>query len=195
MLHMIRRFEDLDGARLMEVYAEGNSENAESFYPDLSDRAEGIRRVELDFLDFLKERFYARPDPIYWILEEDGLWVSALRTNQPEPGLYYLEALETRPDCRKQGCAYRLLSRVLDVLKESGPFRLCDCVDKDNAASLRTHAKCGFRITAEEGFSHLSGDTNPRSYSLEYSCQADSQMRWKAEYGSLIAGKAIFDCD
>lgn len=175
MLHVVRRFEDLDGTRLMEIYAESNSENAESFYPDLSDRAEGVRRVEQGFLEFLKERFYALPDPIYWILEEDGLWVSALRTNQPEPGLYYLEALETRPDCRRQGCACRLLNRVLDVLKESGPFRLCDCVGKNNAPSLRTHAKCGFRITAEDGFSHLSGETNPRSYSLEYSYQVNRQ--------------------
>ena len=77
--------------------------------------------------------------------------VSALRICRIPEGPYYLEALETRPDRRRQGYGVRLLSEVLDAMKAEGPFRLCDCVGKKNTASLKAHEKCGFRIVSEQG--------------------------------------------
>ena len=167
MLVIIRRYEDLDEKKLMEVYAGSNGENAEEFWPG-EDRACAVQKVEQGFLDFLRTEFFTGPCPAYWIWEEEGRWVSALRTNRLEPGFYYLEALETRPDSRRQGCAARLLGEVIRALKEQGPFRLCDCVHKENLASLQTHAACGFRIVSETGEDHLRGRTDPWEYSLAY---------------------------
>ena len=89
------------------------------------------------------------------------MWVSALRICRIPEGPYYLEALETRPDRRRQGYGVRLLSEVLDAMKAEGPFRLCDCVGKKNAASLKAHEKCGFRIVSEKGCDY-------RDFGLEY---------------------------
>ena len=93
---------------------------------------------------------------------------SALRTSRVERGLYYLEALETRPDSRGRGFASRLLTGVQESLKREGPFRLCDCVGKGNSASLKTHASCGFRIVSEAGYDYLRKETDPLDYGLEY---------------------------
>ncbi len=162
------RYEDLDARRLMDVYAESNLENAEDFFPDEKDKAAAVRKVEAGFLDFLRDEFFAKPDATYWVLARDGVWVSACRVSRIEDGLYYLEALETRPDSRRRGYAAELLSGVLTALKRRGPFRLCDCVGKRNEASLKTHAACGFRIVSEQGYDYLSGETNERTYGLEY---------------------------
>jgi len=52
--------------------------------------------------------------------------------------------------------------------KKQGPFRLCDCVSKENTASLKTHEKCGFQIVRETGLNYLTGEENPYCYGLEY---------------------------
>ncbi len=167
MLHSITCFSELDGDRLMDVYAGSNRDNAGEFYPD-EETAAAVKKVEERFLDWLRSDFFTGPGRTYWVLEEDGDWVSALRTSRIRPGLYYLEALETRPDRRRRGCAVRLLRGVLAALEAEGPFALYDCVSKGNAASLRTHERCGFRIAAENGFNYLSGETNERTFGLVY---------------------------
>lgn len=49
-----------------------------------------------------------------------------------------------------------------------GPFRLCDCVGKKNAASLKAHEKCGFRIVSEKGCDYLHREADDRDFGLEY---------------------------
>ena len=168
MLRKINRFEDLDTRALMDVYAESNFENTDYFFPNDTDKAEAVRKVEAGFLDFLRTEFFTREGNVYWVLEENALWLSACRISAVRPGLFYLEALETRPDCRKQGCALRLLTGVLEEMKRDGPFRLCDCVGKGNRASLKTHEACGFRIVSEAGFDYLQEEADNRDYGLEY---------------------------
>jgi GNAT superfamily N-acetyltransferase len=168
MLRKIDRFEDLDTRALMDIYAESNFENTDYFFPEEADKAAALRKVEMGFLDFLRMEFFAREGSMYRVLEENALWVSACRISAVRPGLFYLEALETRPDCRKQGCASRLLTGVLEEMKRDGPFRLCDCVDKRNTASLKTHEACGFRIVSEAGFDYLQEEADNRDYGLEY---------------------------
>ena len=167
MLLKLNRYSDVDPGKLMDLYAEGNLENAEDFYPDM-DRNEAVKKVEAGFLSYLEQDFFRSTNPSYWVLEEDGQWVSALRLNRLQPDFYYLEALETRPDFRRKGYAARLLSEVIDVLKKKGSFRLCDCVSKRNEPSLRTHLKCGFEIVSEEGYDYLSGEASSRHYGLCY---------------------------
>ncbi len=167
-LHIVTEYAELDGPRLMEVYAESNLENTDYFFPEMEDKALAVKKVEEGFLAFLRDEFYAGPGPTYYVLEEAGAWVSALRMNELEPGFYYLEALETRPDRRRQGCAARLLREVTDHLKAKGPFRIRDCVSKKNEPSVRTHLSSGFTIVSQAGRDYLRGEDDPRDYGFEY---------------------------
>lgn len=170
MLLKITSCADLDSRKLMDIYSESNSENAEDFYPEETDRAVALRKVEAGYLSFLEDEFFKWTKATYWVWEEDGRWVSAVRICEIRDGLYYLEALETHPAHRKQGYGSRLLSSVLSAMKEDGPFRLCDCVSKKNVASLKTHEKCGFRIVSESGYNYLYDETDEHDFGLEYSC-------------------------
>ena len=42
------------------------------------------------------------------------------------------------------------------------------CVGKKNAASLKTHEKCGFRIVSEQGCDYLHREADDRDFGLEY---------------------------
>ena len=168
MLLRFDRFSDLDPRKLMDIYAEGNLENTDYFYPEIKDKAEAVRKVEADFLKYLERDFFHTPGPSLWVLEAEGRWVSALRLNELKPGFYYLEALETRPDCRRRGYSSRLLTEVIETLKKQGPFQICDCVGKRNNASLRTHRKCGFQIVSEDGYDYLSQETSVFVHGLAY---------------------------
>ena len=168
MLHIITSYADLDGPRLMAIYAESNWENTDYFFPEIADKSLAVKKVEEGFLTFLRDRFFAGPGPAYYVLEEAGEWVSALRMNELQPGFYYLEALETRPDRRQKGCGSRLLREVVAHLKQQGPFRICDCVSKKNEPSIRTHLSCGFRIVSQTGRDYLQDEDDPRDYGFEY---------------------------
>ena len=168
MLHIISSYADLDGPRLMAIYAESNLENTDYFFPEIGDKALAVKKVEEGFLTFLRDEFFVGPGPAYYVLEEAGEWVSALRLNELKPGFYYLEALETRPDRRRRGYAARLLRQVIDHLKAKGPFRVCDCVSKKNEASIRTHLACGFKMVSQTGHDYLQNEDDPRDYGFEY---------------------------
>ena len=168
MLIKILEYQKLDTRKLMDVYSESNTENTDFFFPDEADKEAAVRKVEAGFLDFLKNDFFQRTDASYWVLARNGDWVSALRTYQVHEGLYFLEALETRPDSRKMGYGAALLSGVADSMKQTGPFRLCSCVGKKNVASLKTHEKCGFQIVSENGYGELRGEADDRVFGLEY---------------------------
>ena len=101
MLLRITKYSDLDERKLMDIYAESNLENTDYFFPDETDKEAAVKNVETGFLDFLRNEFFSLTGAAYWILETGGAWVSALRTCRIRDGLYYLEALETRPDQRK----------------------------------------------------------------------------------------------
>lgn len=168
MLRKITSSSGIDEGKLMAVYAESNLENTAYFYPEETDKAVAVARVEAGFLDFLKNEFFQYTKAACWVMEENGVWLSALRTCEIEDGLYYLEALETRPDRREMGYGSALLAAVVEALKAAGSFQLCDCVSKTNAASLKTHEKCGFKIVSECGYDYLHREADERDYGLEY---------------------------
>lgn len=168
MLIKIVAFEGIDGRKLMDLYQEGNAENAEHFYPAMEDRVLAVQKCEDDFLEFVRTKFYQRKGSEYWILDEDGVWVSALRLNRIERGHYYIEALETHPEYREKGYATCLLGGVIEDLKGRGPFRLSDCVSKKNEPSVRTHIKCGFAIVPGAAVDYLNHESSERSYGMEY---------------------------
>ncbi len=173
MLLRIEKYSDLNERKLMDVYAESNLENTDYFFPDEPDKETALQKVETGFLNFLKREFFTQNEAVYWILEENNVWCSALRTCKVQSGLYYLEALETRPDLRGKGYASQLLSSVLNSLMKEGPFRLCDCVDKKNTASIKTHIKCGFQIVSEKGYDYLQEEEDDHDFGLEYRYSAE----------------------
>lgn len=169
MLLQIDTFDKLDGRKLMDLYCEGNEENVEYFYPDMSDKNAALQKVENDFLEFLKTRFFCDRRNRYMILEINGIWVSALRLNYIEDGLYYIEALETHPEYRKYGFAAKLLSEVLDLMKQQGRYKICSCVGHNNIPSLKTHQKCGFSIVSDVGYDYLQKKTDDECYGMQLS--------------------------
>lgn len=155
MILTIRSFAELDGEKLMQVYAESNRENVDYFFPGAADRAQALRQVEAGFLDYLKKDFFSAAGSEYRVLEEGGAWLCAVRLSRVREGLFYLEALETHPAHRREGCAKRLLLALIGELEARGPFRLCDCVGAGNVPSLRAHESCGFRAVREPGWDYL----------------------------------------
>lgn len=177
MILEISSYDGLDPEKLMAVYAEGNEENIDYFYPGAEDRAQALRQVEAGFLDYLRADFFSRPGSSYWVLEEEDVWLSAVRLSRIREGLYYLEALETHPAHRRQGCAVRLLGAVCDALKKRGSFRLCDCVGVQNLASRRTHERCGFCAVAEPGFDYLRNAPDEGTVGMEYRYEKEGETR------------------
>ena len=88
MLIRIDRLSGPDGRKLMDLYREGNLENAEYFYPEITDREAGIRKVEEEFLRYIREDFLKKEGNAYYVLEADSVWVSALRLYRVKEGLY-----------------------------------------------------------------------------------------------------------
>lgn len=169
MLYKITSSDQINKRKLMDLYYEGNLENTDYFYPEISDKKQALEKVEKDFLHFIDTVFFSSTGNSYWVLEEQGVWISALRINKVDNTLYYLEALETHPNFRRQGYASSLLNRVIEELKKQGPFKLCDCVSKKNTASVETHRKCGFTIVSDAGINYLSGEADESEYGMQYS--------------------------
>lgn len=165
MLKKLLKYEDIDREKLMAVYIEGNTENGNYFFPNEPDR---VKKAEDGFMNFLKDTFYRQEGNVYYVLEEDGQYKSALRLSDLGDRVYYLEALETIPEMRRQGYAAKLINAVFDELKAHGSFTVRDCVSKKNTASLATHKKCGFVIDTEEGYDYLNNETNSKNYGMLY---------------------------
>ncbi len=144
MLFIAERLTDLNFRQLMDVYEEGNLENAAEFYPNES-RSQWMLLAQQSFYQYLRECFFTTPRACYAVWVEDGRYVSALRLEPYKDGLL-LAALETAPQQRRKGYAERLIRAVLE---RYGHERIYSHVGKRNTASLRTHEKCGFHRILE----------------------------------------------
>ena len=159
MLVLAEKLQQLSFSDLMAVYAEGNRENAEDFWPELSEN-ERLLRAEESFYQYLKESFFKTPGAVYALWVRDGESVAALRLEPYEDGLL-LEALETHPEKRMQGFATALLTAVL----EKFPDKIYSHVGKRNAPSLRVHEKCGFQIIKDHAV-YIDGSVNTKAWTL-----------------------------
>ena len=168
MLLRIESFRDVDCRSLMDIYEESNLENTSFFCPDIGDSEEAKKTVENGFLGYLENEFLPQSGNCIYVLEEDGIWLCALRLSHIKDEIYYIEALETRPDSRRKGWGSRLLLSMIDEMKKGGDFTLCDCVSKNNEASVRTHLKCGFSLVSSEGWNYLENTSDSRDYSMRY---------------------------
>ena len=154
MLILARRMADIDFSNLMEVYIEGNRENGDDQYPDLSE-GQKLLQAEQDFYRFLTDVFFRTTGAVYAVWEEKGQYISALRLEPYRDGLL-LEALETRPDMRRMGYGEKLICAVLAHFPDR---RIYSHVGKRNAASLKIHEKCGFRRISDYAV-YIDGSVN-----------------------------------
>ncbi len=139
MLYWANKLSELNFAQLMEVYREGNEENAKDFFPNVPENQQ-ILAAEQSFHQYLRECFFRTAGARYALWAVNGRYVSALRLEPYQDGLL-LEALETIPEQRRKGYAELL---VKAVLAELPGVKIYSHVGKRNLASLKTHEKCGF---------------------------------------------------
>lgn len=140
MLAVYKNLHQIRFGELMEVYSESVAENGEELYPDLSG-AEQVLQAQQDFYAYLQQGFFCKEGDTYCIWEENGKYVCALRLESYQDGLL-LEALETRPEYRKQGYAEKLIRAVQQMV---GDGKIYSHISHKNAASLAVHEKCGFQ--------------------------------------------------
>lgn len=165
MLIIARTLAELDFSKLMEIYVEGNREHGQECWPEKS-AEEQLRLSEIDFYAFLEDRFFVKPGAVYMIWSENNRYLSALRLEPFRDGLL-LEALETLPQERRKGYASDLITVVLDWLKHTDAARVYSHVNKQNVASLRTHARCGFEIFLNYSL-YNDGTRNDNAFTMRY---------------------------
>lgn len=139
MLEVFDSLKNLNFQMLMDVYAQSNRENAEVYFPQLSE-PQGVAMVEQQFYTFLQEVFFKTRDSRCCVWLADGKYVSALRLEPYRDGLL-LEALETAPEQRHKGYGRRLMQAALAQIQGKPVY---SHVGKRNAASLALHMGCGF---------------------------------------------------
>lgn len=169
MLLEFTTMRDTDAMHMIRsIYSEGCRENAQEpeRHPEGTTLAAAIAEEEQGFLEFVR-KFLSEERNRYYILEENGEWVSALRLTHIDD-FYYLEALETAENHRKEGCAVRLMNEVATLLRTRGGVTIRSCVHKKNAPSLATHKKCGFIIAEENGTDYIDGSCSDRHYGMLY---------------------------
>lgn len=154
MLNIYRKLDGLRFGELMLVYGESNRQNALDKYPRM-DKNVGLITVEQDFYSYLHNVFFKTEGAFYAILEEDGIYICALRMEPYRDGLL-LAALETRPQYRGKGYARKLILSVLSQV--SG--KVYSHVDKQNSPSLAVHYACGFEKIGD-GAVYLDGSSAP----------------------------------
>lgn len=167
MLIVARRMYEMNFSQLMEVYYEGNQENGACFFPDETP-GRALILAEQQFREYLQEDFFAQKKAAYYIWQEDGHYVSALRLESYRDGLL-LEALETKPDCRRRGYAKALIQSVVREFPKG--TKIYSHVAKHNTASLETHRSCGFAQLLDYAM-ELDGTVTRNHMTLQYVCGA-----------------------
>ena len=162
MLLEARNLTQLDFNKLMNVYAEGNRENGAELYPD-SPAGVQVARAEENFREYLSQVFFRQSGAVYYIWEENGSYVSALRLEPYQDGML-LEALETRPESRRQGWSKRLIRSVQEKIPEG---KLYSHVNRRNIPSQKVHESCGFRQVLDYA-AYVDGSVNTYAVTLAW---------------------------
>ena len=167
MLAVCKKLHQIRFGQLMAVYEEGNIENGQDLYPNLS-AGEQLHQAEQDFYQYLQDDFFRAEEAAYYLWQINNSYVSALRLEKYRDGLL-LEALETKPDSRGKGHASALI-RAVQCLPEMDGKKIYSHVGKRNEASLNVHQKCGFEIISDRAV-YVDGSVNDRCYTLCYICK------------------------
>ena len=88
MLVKVNELNDKEQRLLMDLYEDGNIKNASYFYPDIEDIEVGKKKVEENFIDYIKNEFLINDGNIYYVWEENGIWISAMRVYKINKNFY-----------------------------------------------------------------------------------------------------------
>ena len=149
------------------VYSEASYEIAKDKHPEMQDLEEAIQEEEQYFVEKFLGKFMSKNENTYYVWEENGVWVSALRLTKLD-GFYYMEALETAPEERGKGYATKLISETIDLLRSRGEVIIRSNVGKKNNVSHATHLKCGFEVEHENGINYITGTVRENVYGMIY---------------------------
>lgn len=143
-LKLLHSPEALDEAAFLAVFRQSSRENAPEWYPDLSPE-QALERYETSYLEYMRGPFWAEGGILALLADESG-YRSSLRLYPMEgKNRFFAEALETRPDSRRQGFGAEVLRRTAQALEaELGPVELISNTYKANTASRAAHAAAGF---------------------------------------------------
>ena len=94
---------------------------------------------------YLCNEFFTVRGALCAVWEDAGAYVCALRLEPFKDGLL-VTGLETMPAQRRKGFAGRLLSGVIQYLKDTGPVNLYSHIERKNIPSIRVHTSCGFSL-------------------------------------------------
>lgn len=163
MLLIAKSLRELDFRQLMDIYEEGNRENAREQYPQMPVE-QGVGEAEQDFYALLKDGFFSSPDAFYGIWAVDGRYVSALRMEPYRDG-WLVEAVETKPQCRRKGYAGELMKAVFAHLQTG---KVYSHIHKKNLPSQKLHEGFGFLRCSDQAV-YIDGSVNDRcaTYLLE----------------------------
>lgn len=162
MLVVANNLKDFTFGKLMEVYREGNLENAQDLWPEEPEGRQ-LALAEQEFYQYLQQVFFRTEGAMYLIWEDTGHYVSALRLEPYRDGLL-LEALETAPEQRRKGYASKLLYVALEF---ASGHKIYSHVHKRNVPSLAVHEKVGFTRILEYAV-YADGSVNDRCCTLCY---------------------------
>ena len=162
MLTVVTSFRQLNWSQLMALYEEGNRENGEDLYPQLS-VGQQLLQAEQDFYDYLRTDFFTRPGDRYCLWVEKGVYVSALRLQKYQDGSL-LEALETHPQHRGKGYAKMLVRAVLETAEGE---RIYSHISPRNAPSIAVHTACGFQKILNHSV-YADGSVKSRCHTYRY---------------------------
>ena len=165
MLEIISSVSQLNTESLIAVYQESITASGREFFSNFSADAQ-LAKAEDDFLSYLRSDFFRASGAFYAVWLCDKTYCASLRMEPYKDGLL-LEALETRPDLRRKGYAYRLMVAVLKYVVSLGYTRVYSHVNKRNAPSIRVHKKVGFQKISDAA-TYIDGTVTRHSYTFCY---------------------------
>ncbi len=128
----------------LEIFKESSKENALEWYPE-STAEEALEKYENGFLEYMRDTFWKEKGALA-LLSWKGRYVSSLRLYTKDENTFLMEALETKPDCRKKGFASEIIRRTISCLEEKyDRIELISYTGKHNIASQHTHAAAGMK--------------------------------------------------
>ena len=98
MLKLFQSLGSIHFSKLMHVYSESNTENADIQFP-YEERNLALIQVEQDFYQYLEQCFFKTQGAFYAVWQHNDLYVSALRVEPFRDGML-ITGLETAPEHR-----------------------------------------------------------------------------------------------
>ena len=141
MIIVADKINKLEFSKIVALYADDLEESRKRKYGRLSEY-EGKNCAEQDYYLYLKDVFFTEMKGKLYILEENGLYISAACFEPFKDGLL-LNSLVTDIDFRKKGYAQQLLRAAFENFKD---VSLYSHVHIRNIASIHLHEKLGFDI-------------------------------------------------